>query len=109
MAQLGELRSSLPNMRFRLALGLFIAAALALGLSLNSCSSGSAAVAPSITVQPANQTVSVGQTATLTVMAIGRSPLAYQWQENGSDFSGATCASYNTGSERLQQPRPSKW
>src|SRR5215470_15750326 len=96
MAQLGELQSSLPNMRFRLALGLFIAAALALGLCLNSCSSGSAARAPSITVQPANQTVSVGQTATFTVTAIGTSPLAYQWQENGSRISGATSASYTT-------------
>ena len=55
-----------------------------------------AAVAPSITTQPANQTVSVGQTATFTVVATGTAPLSYQWQENGTAISGATSASYTT-------------
>src|SRR5205085_7228168 len=37
-------------------------------------------VAPTITTQPASQTVSAGQTATFTVTAAGTAPLSYQWQ-----------------------------
>ena len=51
---------------------------------------------PSITTQPANQTVNVGQTATFSVVATGTQPLTYQWQENGANISGATSASYTT-------------
>jgi len=53
-------------------------------------------VPPSITTQPANQTVNVGQVATFSVIASGTAPLTYQWQENGSTISGATSASYTT-------------
>jgi hypothetical protein len=53
-------------------------------------------VAPSISVQPANQTVNTGQTATFSVTATGTAPLVYQWQENGSNITGATSASYTT-------------
>jgi len=52
--------------------------------------------APAITTQPMNQTVTVGQTATFSVVATGTSPLAYQWQKNGGNISGATSASYRT-------------
>ena len=52
--------------------------------------------APYISAQPANQTVSAGQTATFSVVASGAAPLAYQWQMNGADISGATSASYTT-------------
>src|SRR5438067_2022092 len=55
-----------------------------------------AAVAPSITTQPSNQTVTVGQTATFTVVATGTAPLSYQWQKSGTAISGATSASYTT-------------
>src|SRR6266480_3907733 len=55
-----------------------------------------AAVAPSITTQPASQTVTVGQTATFMVVATGTAPLSYQWQKNGTAISGATSASYTT-------------
>src|SRR5438874_1102722 len=55
-----------------------------------------AAVAPSITTQPANQTVTVGQTATFKVVAAGTAPLSYQWQKNSTAISGATSASYTT-------------
>src|SRR5205807_1090095 len=55
-----------------------------------------AAVAPSITTQPAGQTVTVGQTATFMVVATGTAPLSYQWQKNGTAISGATSASYIT-------------
>ena len=52
--------------------------------------------APQITTQPANQTVSVGQTATFSVVATGSAPLQYQWQKNGSAIAGATGSSYTT-------------
>ena len=55
-----------------------------------------AAVAPTITTQPANQTVTAGQTATFSVTATGTAPLSYQWQKNSTNISGATAASYTT-------------
>jgi hypothetical protein len=55
-----------------------------------------AAVPPSITTQPANQTVTAGQTATFAVVAIGTAPLNYQWQKNGSNIGGATSSNYTT-------------
>jgi hypothetical protein len=51
---------------------------------------------PTITTQPASQTVTAGQTATFSVAASGTAPLSYQWQKNGSSISGATSASYTT-------------
>ena len=50
--------------------------------------------APSISVQPADVTVSRGQPATFTVSATGTAPLSYQWQRDGADIPGATQASY---------------
>jgi hypothetical protein len=53
-------------------------------------------VAPSITTQPANQTVNAGQTASFSVAAAGTAPLSYQWEGNGTAITGATSASYTT-------------
>jgi len=55
-----------------------------------------APVGPTITTQPANQTVTVGHTATFSVVATGTAPLSYQWQKNNANISGATAASYTT-------------
>src|SRR5205814_1441850 len=55
-----------------------------------------AAVAPTIASQPANQTVTAGQTASFAVTANGTAPLNYQWQKNGANIGGATSASYTT-------------
>jgi hypothetical protein len=55
-----------------------------------------AAVAPTITTPPANQTVTAGQTATFAVVAGGTAPLSYQWQKSGANIAGATSASYTT-------------
>ena len=52
--------------------------------------------APSITSQPAAQTIVVGQTATFSVVATGAAPISYQWQKNGVAIGGATSASYTT-------------
>jgi hypothetical protein len=45
---------------------------------------------PSITIQPTNQTVTVGGTATFNVTASGMPPLSYQWNFNGTNIAGAT-------------------
>jgi hypothetical protein len=79
---------------------LFIGFILPLGL-LCACGGGSdtaatAAVAPSITAQPAALTIVGGQTATFTVTATGTAPLAYQWQKNGAPIADATASSYTT-------------
>ncbi len=55
-----------------------------------------APVAPSITTQPASQTVTTGQTASFSVAATGTAPLTYQWQKNSVAISGATSSSYTT-------------
>ena len=52
--------------------------------------------APTITQQPSNVTVSVGQTATFSVTATGTPPLSYQWEKNWVNISGATGPSYTT-------------
>lgn len=46
-------------------------------------------IPPSITVQPSNQVVNEGETATFSVVASGTAPLSYQWQynTNGSGWS----------------------
>ncbi|MCL6560098.1 MAG: immunoglobulin domain-containing protein, partial [Firmicutes bacterium] len=57
-----------------------------------------APVAPSITTQPSNQTVTAGQTASFTVTVTGDAPLTYQWKKDGNNLSdggnisGATTA-----------------
>lgn len=51
---------------------------------------------PAITTQPANQSVTVGQPATFSVVASGSSPLSYQWQKNGTAIAGATTSMYTT-------------
>ncbi len=53
-------------------------------------------VAPSITAQPASQTVTAGQTATFSVTSSGAATLNYQWSKNGGAITGATSASYTT-------------
>jgi len=55
-----------------------------------------APVVPTITTQPASQTVTAGQTATFTVVTSGTAPLSYQWRKNGAAISGATSSNYTT-------------
>jgi hypothetical protein len=51
---------------------------------------------PAITIQPSDQSVSAGQTATFTAAATGTAPLTYQWQKNAASIAGATAAAYTT-------------
>ncbi|HEY4816321.1 MAG TPA: choice-of-anchor D domain-containing protein, partial [Candidatus Acidoferrum sp.] len=48
-----------------------------------------AAVAPSISTQPISQAVTVGQTASFSVVATGTAPLSYQWRKNSVVIVGA--------------------
>jgi uncharacterized delta-60 repeat protein/M6 family metalloprotease-like protein len=73
-------------------------------ISSSSVTLGGATAAASITAQPANVTVTAGQTATLSVAATvpaGATP-AYQWRRNGLPISGATQSTYSkSGVTRL--------
>jgi hypothetical protein len=74
--------------------------AVALGLvTMSACNAGFEGykpVPPAVVSQPANQSVTVGQTATFSVTASGTGPLAYQWYDNGVAISGATSSTYTT-------------
>lgn len=63
------------------------------------CLSGCGAPAPpppTVSTQPASQTVLVGQAAAFSVAAMSSSVVSYQWQKNGVAISGATSAIYTT-------------
>jgi hypothetical protein len=57
---------------------------------------GLSASGPTITAQPINQSVTVGQTASFAVTASGTDPLSYQWKKNSLNISGATASTYTT-------------
>ena len=65
-------------------------------VSLCNAALSPAAVAPSITSQPASATVIAGNTASFTVAATGTAPLTFQWKKNGVAISGATSSAYTT-------------
>lgn len=49
---------------------------------------------PVLTGHPQTQSTAVGGSATFTVSANGKTPLAYQWRKNGVNIPGATSASF---------------
>ena len=74
-----------------------------LAIALSACGGSGGAtdtpltlIAPTITTQPAAQSVTEGQTATFSVTAAGTAPLTYQWQKDSTDISGATSSTYTT-------------
>ncbi|CAN6484205.1 unnamed protein product [Victoria cruziana] len=89
-----------------------LASALALAALLSACggggssssdsssSSGSTSTvsAPTISTQPASQTVSSGGTASFSVTASGSGTLSYQWYKDSTAISGATSSSYSISS-----------
>jgi glucose/arabinose dehydrogenase len=56
---------------------------------------------PNISLQPADQTVTVGQPATFNVTANGTAPFTYQWQRNMANITSANSSSYSTPSPAL--------
>ena len=76
--------------------------ACAMSLALTACggSGGGSSpatetpTAPTITTQPANQSVLAGQTVTFSISASGSTTIAYQWKKNGTSIDGATNSSY---------------
>jgi hypothetical protein len=54
--------------------------------------------APFITTQPTNQAVTLGQSATFSVVAGGTATLNYQWRKNTVAIAGANSANYTTPS-----------
>ena len=87
-------------MRFarRLTLLILVLSVVACGGGDSVGTSAPAPLAPQISMQPANQSVDAGQTASFSVMATGTAPLQYQWNKGGAAISGATSASYTTPS-----------
>lgn len=59
---------------------------------------GAAAVAPLITTQPTNVTVTVGGSASFTVAASGSPTPTYQWRKAGVNIAGATGTTYSIAS-----------
>jgi beta-galactosidase len=57
--------------------------------------------APAIVVQPNDQTVREGGSASFAVLVAGTSPINFQWQRDGIDIAGATAESYATGPVQL--------
>jgi hypothetical protein len=93
------------RIRTSLALTALLLAACGGGSSGNPSSGTSTtqpgSTAPTITTQPGSQSVTVGQTATFSVIGTGTAPLSYQWQANGTAITGATASSYTTAATTL--------
>jgi len=93
------------RIRTSLALTALLLAACGGGSSSNPSSGTSTtqpgSTAPTITTQPGSQSVTVGQTATFSVIGAGTAPLSYQWQTNKTAITGATASSYTTAATTL--------
>ena len=57
---------------------------------------------PQLSGSLTNVTVDVGQPVVFSITAAGSTPLSYQWLKDGSPISGATSASYQIASVRLE-------
>lgn len=62
---------------------------------------GALGSAPSVTSQPADQSVTEGGTATFTVVAAGTAPFTYQWRRDLVAISGATSATLTITGAKL--------
>jgi hypothetical protein len=56
--------------------------------------------APNIASQPSASTINVGGSVTLSVSALGTSPITYQWKKDGVNISGANGSSYSISSAK---------
>jgi hypothetical protein len=62
---------------------------------------GSAPGAPRLVGQPQGKNALVGDRVSLTVLADGAAPLAYQWRKDGEPITGATAATYTIDSVQI--------
>ncbi len=78
--------------------------AIALGvLTMVACGNGGwQGSAPAIIVQPADQTVTVGQRASFAVTATGVAPMGYQWYRDRIAIRGANSSSYTTPATEMR-------
>lgn len=53
---------------------------------------GNGSGAPTVELQPVDQTVAAGAPASFSIIASGTQPIGYQWLKNGNSISGATAA-----------------
>lgn len=56
---------------------------------------------PSISSQPANASINVGQSATFSVSVTGTEPFTYQWRRNGVAIPGATASTLTLANVQL--------
>ncbi len=63
--------------------------------------SSNSSQAPAVSDQPKSLTVAAGAPAAFSVSASGAAPLAYQWQRNQANISGATSPGYSLASASL--------
>ncbi|HMD29485.1 MAG TPA: PQQ-binding-like beta-propeller repeat protein [Steroidobacteraceae bacterium] len=84
------------NQQFRIALAPLLLLLADCGGGGGGASMPAPASAPTISVQPTDQNVPLGQTATFSVAAVGSAPLSYQWNKNSLPIAGATASSYTT-------------
>ena len=61
------------------------------------------ASAPTITLQPADQSVTAGNSVNFSVTASGTTPFRYQWSFNGTNISGATNVTLNLTNVQFSQ------
>ncbi|MFN7957379.1 MAG: immunoglobulin domain-containing protein [Holophagaceae bacterium] len=85
--------------RFHVAPALLLV--MACGGGSDSTTQPPQAQAPTITTQPASQSVAVGQTVTFSVVASGTEPISYQWNWNGTPIVGATRPSFTPTSATI--------
>ena len=77
---------------------------LALGVDVGAVQyAGTTNPPPVIVTQPASVTVASGGSASFSVGVTGATPLTYQWQQNGTNLSGATGATLSLTNLALSQ------
>ena len=62
---------------------------------------GGGSGAPLILTSPLSDTLTVGETLSLSVSATGASPLTYQWLKNGVEIAGATATVFSISATQL--------
>lgn len=88
---------SIPTVQSSDAGNYYAVASSLAGAATSNTASLTVNTTPTITTQPASQTIVAGNSVTFTVVAAGSVPLTYQWRKNGVSIAGATASSYSTG------------